>query len=161
MYTETVNHGNGHSTTYKEIGGTFFHIDTPDEVCNLLNALRLSKTRVKIYCGDVATGEAWIEEYDSTGTIGRSEGRIKIPLLIAKASDHGGRRILDHCIVGIRTMATGNKFLYRHKTLVTPIVTIKTGSDLEGYTHETWIKDHLYGRHKSFRSAQLCQTKIA
>jgi hypothetical protein len=54
-----------------------------------------------------------------------------------------------------------DKFLYSHKTLVTPRVAIKTGSDLAGYTHETWIKGALYGRHKSFRSAQLCQTKIA
>ena len=163
MQTETINHGNGNSTTYKKVDDMWFHIDTPQVVCDLLNALRLSKTRVKIYCGDVVTGKAWIEENDSTGTIGRSVGgKINIPLLLNKVMASGGHGILDHCIVGIRTtVSAGNKFLYRHPTLITPKVEIKTESDMKDYTHETWVNGELYGRHRSFRSAQICQTKIA
>lgn len=162
MHIETIDHGNGYSTTYKEIGNTFFHINTPDEVCNVLNVLLLNKKRVKIYYGDVATGEAWIEEHDTIGTIGRSTGHIKIPLLIQRVNSSGGCSILDSCIVGIRVTASeGSGFLYRHKSLATPIVTIKAGSDQEGYTYETWANGKLYGRHNSLRSAKMCQSKIA
>ncbi len=160
--TNTIEITKGNFITYKNVGnnGIWFHQETPDEVCRIINALYVSKTRVKIYCGDVTTGKAWIEENDTTGTIGKSHGgTISIPLLIERIKDGGGHGILDHCIVGIRKTGN-NKFLYRHPKLQTPQVEIREGSDLPGYTHETWVNDQLFGRHRSIRSAQACQKRL-
>lgn len=158
MQTTTIDHGNGNSTTYKKIGGMWFHVDTDQKVCELLNSLRANKTRVKIYLGDINTGRAWVEEFENTGTIGCSTGNVQIPLLISKPTAPGGSAILDNCIVGIRTV--DGKMLYSHSNFAAPNVEIREGSDLKGYTYETWVNGELHGRHKSLRSAQICRNRI-
>ena len=47
------------------------------------------------------TGRSWNEEYEVTGTIGRSSGNIKIPLLIKNSRSYGGGSLLDDCIIRI------------------------------------------------------------
>lgn len=95
-----------------EVNGTTYDSRTPDTVQRALESARSSGARVRLFYGDTATGKAWAEEYHVAGTVGRSMGPIKIPLLIANARSMGGGGILDHCIVAI---ATGpNRFSYRH-----------------------------------------------
>ena len=96
---------------YKEIGGTFFHVDTPDTLCHLLNRLRENRTRIVVDYGDVNTGESWGEVNDISGYIGRSTGDVKIPLLVHNTRSHGGGAMLDHCILTIKTSA-GKRTLY-------------------------------------------------
>lgn len=36
------------------------------------------------------------------GTVGRSTGKVKIPLLVHNSRSMGGGGILTHCIIGIR-----------------------------------------------------------
>jgi len=94
--------------------GTWFTPGTPQNVKSLLEGLRQSKTRVSILYGDGETGMAW-EEREISGTIGRSMGPIKTPLLIANRNSRGGEALLTDCIVRIRESA-GKRVLYQHPT---------------------------------------------
>lgn len=82
--------------------GTAYHIETDDELVRILENIRHDGTRVTLDYGDVKTGESWGEQYDITGTLSRSTGRIKIPILIHNSRSFGGGAILDHCIIGIK-----------------------------------------------------------
>lgn len=159
MKTETINHNNGNSTTYKIYpSGTAYHTETPDRVCEILENARTAGTRLQIYYGDTQTGRDWNEENDTRGTIGRSGGTVKIPLLIATSRSHGGGAILDHCIVKIRSN-TGN-VIYQAPNYKQPQFEI-VPSDLPQYTHNVNINGELYSRHKTERSAKLLVKKLS
>ena len=87
-------------------------METPVELCNLLNRLRDNRTRIVVDYGDVKTGKSWGEVYDITGYVGRSTGGIKIPLLIHNSRSHGGGALFDDCILSIKTSA-GKRTLYQ------------------------------------------------
>lgn len=82
--------------------GTAYHIDTPDHLVEKLERLRENQTRIVVDYGDVKTGISWNEEHDTRGRIGRSTGRIKIPLLIYSSRSWGGGGLLDNCILSIK-----------------------------------------------------------
>lgn len=94
--------------------GTSYASTTPDEVVRILEQSRLHGTRIRIHYGDVETGRDWMDENDVRGTVGRSTGPIKIPLMIATSRSSGGGGILDHCIVRIRPSTGAGPDLYRH-----------------------------------------------
>lgn len=96
------------------VTGTYYYSKTPREVVDVLDRAHGSKARVRIYCGDVATGKAWSEEWHTIGTVGRSTGWLKVPLLVPSGST-GGSAILDACIVAIQ--ASPHVCLYRHPSL--------------------------------------------
>ncbi len=104
---------------YKVIDGISFDTKTPDVVCSILalhNKLHYNgeaETRLRLWYGDTQTGQAWPEEFETMGYIGRSCGRVKIPLMIKNSRSAGGGGILDHCVVAI-SAAQGGKFLYKH-----------------------------------------------
>ena len=98
---------------YQTINGTFYDTRTPGEVIRVLENARLNHTRLHISLGETDTGRDWLEEFESYGSIGRSMGQIKVPLLIANTRSLGGGAILDHCIVRIRQSA-GGRVLYQH-----------------------------------------------
>jgi hypothetical protein len=102
----------------KEINGTFYSVNTPIDVIEILESSRLNKTRIFLEYGDTKTGKGWGDVYDVTGHVGRSTGVTKIPLLIHNQRSHGGGAILDHCIVSIVT-AKGKRSLYSHPNYVT------------------------------------------
>ena len=79
--------------------GTAYHRDTPDSLVQILENLRNSRARVRIYLGDRNTGRDWEESSDVFGAVGRSTGRIKIPILVNNARSFGGGALLDNCIV--------------------------------------------------------------
>ena len=143
---------------YKEINGTWFHKDTPAEICNILSDAIKSRRRLKFYWGDQKTGHGWNEEYDISGRVGRSTGSIKIPLLITTSRSIGGGAIMDDAIVKIKDIESG-KVLWQHPQYVQPKVEI-VPSDKEGYTHNTMVNGELHGRHKSLKSAQITASRI-
>ena len=96
---------------YKVVNGTSYDDRTPDEVIKILEKSRLDKIRIVLDYGDTKTGKSWNEQFDVTGTIGRSTGNIKIPILIHNSRSIGGGAILDHCIIGIKT-SKGKNVLY-------------------------------------------------
>lgn len=84
---------------YAEMTGTYYHEETPVIVCDILEESRISKHRIKIYYGDVKTGTPWSDFV--TCHVGRSTGRVKIPLAIKTSRSLGGEAILDNCIIKI------------------------------------------------------------
>jgi hypothetical protein len=98
---------------YKERNGIFFHAQTDESICYALSKAKERGQRLRLWYGDIETGKAWHEEYDTMGYIGRSTGAIKIPLLLNNAASIGGGAILDHCIIAI-TAAKGGAVLYKH-----------------------------------------------
>lgn len=116
-YIDYPEYKHAHGTNkYKTTeSGTAYHIDTDDNIVEILEDLRADNTRVRFHWGDVKTGKDWGDTYDIKGTIGRSTGEIKIPLLIHNSRSMGGGAILDHCIVKITT-TKGNRVIYQHPT---------------------------------------------
>lgn len=84
---------------YKVANGTYYHVDTNDNVISVLEHARLNDVRVRVFYGK--DGLSWLDEYDIIGTISRSTGSIKIPLLIKSRNSYGGGAILTDCIIKI------------------------------------------------------------
>ena len=105
----------------KVINGTTFHVETPIEVCNILNDAITSRhsKRIRIFLGDKETGKDWNEFHDTIGYVGRSTGSSKIPLMIHNTRSTGGGAILDDCIVKI---TADKKTIYQHPKYHCPIV---------------------------------------
>lgn len=98
---------------YKEFNGMFFEESTPNEICSILQAANEYQCRIRIFYGDTETGNNWNEEFDTIGNVGKSTGKIKIPLLIKTKRSFGGCAILDNCILKIVDVRT-NEILYQH-----------------------------------------------
>lgn len=143
---------------YKLVGDMYFHEDTPTEVCDIILAARKSNAKLKFHWGDSATGRDWNEENDVIGYIGKSTGRIPVPLLLESRNSSGGGALLDHCVVKIVNNSTG-KILYQHPLYKAPQVEI-TPSDMEGYTHNTVVNGEIYGRHTSRLDAEKLKAHL-
>jgi len=134
--------------TYIERNGTSYHAETPLVVVDALESARLNHSRIRLFMGDVATGKDWGDENDVTGTLGRSTGTIKVPLLIHNSRSMGGGALLDHCIV--RLIVAGRE-AYRVANYVAPVLRAReidseetcgtTNLRAAGYTHAV-DRDH-------------------
>jgi len=95
---------------------TTFFLDpnTPPAVAMALGQAYRSQDRIRVWIGDPETGEAWPEEWDVTGRVGRSTGPRPAALLIPTASSLGGAALLTRHLVRIDT--TAGRTLYQHPT---------------------------------------------
>jgi hypothetical protein len=92
---------------------TWYNAETDDKAIDVLERVRYEGIRIRIWLGNTKTGKCWNNEHDVLGTVGRSMGPIKVPLLVSSKRSIGGRCILTDCI--LRIMRTGNQAeLYRH-----------------------------------------------
>lgn len=107
-----------------------FEPNTPDEVRRVLTDAMRSGQRVRIFCGEPDTGEAWAEEWGTVGYVGRTTGPLRSPLLVANSRSVGGDLIMTSRVVGI--MGQGGAWLYRHPKLNLGAWTVEP-SDLAGY----------------------------
>ncbi|WP_427551974.1 hypothetical protein ACQE3D_25690 (plasmid) [Methylomonas sp. MS20] len=115
---------NGHTIRYqRRPSGTCFHEETPQAVVDILEEVLGTQRKIRLYYGDPATGQSWFDENDVIGTIGRSGGKIKVPLLI-EPLETGGPAILDHCIVRIDSPF---RTLYQHPTFRVGDVAVQPG----------------------------------
>ena len=98
---------------YKESKNTelCYKIETPDELCIVIDNLLQNKQRVVIDYGNTTTKESWNEIHDIKGRIGRSTGVIKIPLLVYNSRSYGGGALSDNCILSIKT-TNGGRVVY-------------------------------------------------
>lgn len=120
--------GNGQSVQYQRLpSGTCFHADTPLAVIEILEEVRGTRRQIRLYYGDTATGQSWFDENEVIGTIGRSCGNLKVPLLIEPHED-GGPAILDHCIVRIDSPF---RTLYQHPTFRVGEVAVHKGAHVD------------------------------
>lgn len=106
---------NGNTIYYVEKNGMYFSVGLYLKKENklkvyknvneaLLNTLLNSynfKFRIRIWYGDLETGRSWNEEYDTMGIIGRTTGKIKIPILVNNSRSWGGGAVLMGSIIRI------------------------------------------------------------
>lgn len=135
---------------YKKVGHLFCDKRTPSKVCTILNDCYNSGSLIKVYLGDTVTGKAWNEENDIIGTVGRTTGIYKVPLLVAPG-ECGAPSLLDHCIVAIKDVMTG-EYLYTHATFHTSVITIGPSKE-PGYKYSTFTDGEIYGNHKTLADA--------
>jgi hypothetical protein len=128
------------------INGTYYHRETPQRVVDILERVRISGCRVRIHYGDTTTGRDWFDEWDVTGTIGRSMGPIRIPLIIANSRSYGGCGMLDHCIIRIRYTTGLRSNLYQHPLYHTGVISMRRCVDVEGYAFETLVDGKVHAR---------------
>ena len=105
-----------------------FNEKTCDKVKNVLTECYNNQCRIRIWYGDIDTGVSWLDEYDVVGTIGRSTGQQKIPLLIKNSRSSGGGGILCHCIVRIDNISS-RRTIYKHPSFTVPLLTVAANND--------------------------------
>ena len=144
---------------YKVVNGTSYHEETSSEVTSVLDSAMKSRKRVKVHFGDTKTGRDWNEEHDIIGYVGRSNGSIKIPLLVYNSRSMGGGGLLDHRILKIVETKT-KMVLYQHPKYQQPIVEIVETDMSDEYSHNTIVNGKLYGRHTNLQSAERLKNKL-
>ena len=141
---------------YKVCEGLFFKSCTSDQLVNIITYLYLTKDKVRLYYGNNETGEVSLDEYDLYGTIGKSTGIIKVPLLIPKINSISGSAISTSLIVGI-ARTKDKKFVYKANNFKLPVLKLSKSS-VEGFTHEVSVlKGNSYevtARFRSLKSAE-------
>lgn len=143
----------------KIINNTHYHDETPDAVISILERARADGTIVQLHYGDAETGRDWLEEFSTNGTVGRSTGAVKIPLLVPRGHD-GGDAISVQCIVKIRS---GSRVLYEHPTYHHGNVSlheIKLRVDGRSYRAEVRIDGKTHARFDSMAGAQRWVCKM-
>ena len=105
--------------SFKIINGTSYHIDTPSDLCDILEECRVKKVRIKVNYGDPTTGQDWLEEHDIRGYVGRSTGQIQMPLLVYNKRARGGGALLDDQILKVRE-TNGGYVLWEHPNYKQP-----------------------------------------
>lgn len=135
--------------------GFWFDSRTAPDVCETIARVGAAK-RVRVFYGDTQTGKAWAEENDVSGYVGRSCGRVKVPLLIANSRSMGGGAMLSHCIVAI-VRTSDKKCIYKHPTFDAGEWRIAPPS-ADGFAAEVLHNGKVHARFKSEESAnRYCQ----
>ena len=123
---------------YKIYNDTWYCLDTPDRVIQILDGAMKNHERIRIFYGDTETGRDWMEIYDTIGYVGRSCGNVKIPLLIKNSRSIGGTGILDGSIVKI---TIDKVVVYQHLNYRLPNMEIREANDslkAIGYNYSTF-----------------------
>ena len=121
---------------------TWFESNTPRKVRTIIENYRESRQFIRVFYGDPETGRDWMEEFGTTGIIGRSTGAMKVPLLLANNDDDGSSAMLVNNIVRLVDVASGLE-LYSVKNYHLLDLTIAdSGSwDDPTCTHGVWAKE--------------------
>ena len=134
----------------------YFNNETSEKVKQCIEHCYNSKLRIRIWYGDTKTGLSWLEEYDTMGTIGRSTGQQKIPLLIKNSRSSGGGGILCHCIIRIDVIGS-RRTIYKHPLFSVPLLTVATNNDNDTKNKYPFIvskNNELQARFKSEKQAK-------
>lgn len=160
----TINHNNGHSTTYNLIDGgkdkpIAYREETPILLWTALEYARKNRIRVRIYLGDPITGKCWNEEHDIFGYIGLSKGKdAYFPILVYNSRSMGGGSLMDDNIIKL-VSTNPYQTLFKTDNFIKPQVEIKLSTE-EGYTHSVYIDGELYSNHKTIEQAERLQKKM-
>lgn len=112
---------------YQVVNGTTYAENTPQGVISALEAARHDKRRIRIFYGDVVTGQSWLDRYDIEGTVGRSTGTNKVPLLIHNSRSMGGGVISTDVVLRIQTTGKNGHLLYQAPNFFVPRLEIREG----------------------------------
>ena len=132
-----------------EPSGTYYREGTPRAVINALETARQTGARIRLFYGDHETGASWNEENDVTGTVSRSTGAIKTPLLVASARSFGGGCILTDCIVCLHV---NGREVYRSKLYKHTRFAIQSGFD-QKYPVEVLARGSIHARFQTEKKA--------
>ena len=102
---------------YKVCNGTFYSAEALDGVILALEYARVNRIRIRVFyayrtAGEKENGvkdsefdvlEVWEDENDCIGRLGRSNGNIKIPILLSSSSSCFGSPTLDSRTVLVKT----------------------------------------------------------
>lgn len=102
---------------YKVLNGTFYSAGALDGAILALEWARVNKARIRIFYAyktaeekergvkdsEFDVLEVWNEEFDCVGRLGRSDGKIKVPVLLSSSSSWYGSPILENRIVLVKT----------------------------------------------------------
>lgn len=158
----------GEVKTYKVVNGYYYNENTPDSLIRVLDGLARNDVRCRFFLGDQETGRDWAEEYDTMGTIGRSCGETKIPLLISSSRSLGGGALLTHCIVKV-VASKGGQVLWQHPSYQKPEFVIRQRGE-EGFAENIdeeyvasvyRIEDGKEVMHANFRTFAKAQGYVA
>lgn len=118
-------------TVYARIGDTktWFSPNTPEPVQNLLERLRADDTPVRLFYGDPETGIDDLQEWDTIGTIGRTGGLMRSPILVPK-NECGGGIIFTNRLLKVVSLTTG-RVLYLHERYRLPELAINESDSPE------------------------------
>lgn len=123
---------------YKIYNDTWYCLDTPDGVIQILDGAMKNHERIRVFYGDNETGRDWMEIYDTIGYVAHSYGSIQIPLLIKNSRSVGGIGILDDNIVKI---TIDKVVVYEQGNYRLPHMEIREASDslkAIGYNYSTF-----------------------
>lgn len=141
--TQVIRLGNGNCFGYvnymnsgtwfkygEDIRGEGWKYKENEKLWKVLSSLVHSGRRVRVWYGDTETGRSWNEEYGVTGTIGRSAGKIAVPILIGNSRSCCSGALLDDCIIRIDDIKA-KRTVYRQDNFhVEKLeVVIESGSD--------------------------------
>ena len=129
---------------------TYFDPGTEPEVARVLESCRKAGNKVRLVLGDTTTGESWLDEYDVIGTIGRSTGSLKVPLLV-EDGETGGGAILTACVLNIIDWHSG-RTRYRHPAYRVPDLSMRPTDDA-GHPWAVLISDKEVARLKDIGKA--------
>ena len=87
--------------------GTWYDPRTPIDVIKVLEEAMKTKERVRFIFGNT-DGYVYLDEYGVMGTVGRSTGRIKVPILIHSSRSNYGNAIMTQSILRIDAKRRGN-----------------------------------------------------
>jgi hypothetical protein len=92
------------------VNGTTYGSGTAEGVIRVLEAAMRARHRIAIFYGDPTTGKVWGDV--EVGTVGRSMGPTKIPLLIKTSRSYGGGGISTANILRIEEPRKPYRVLY-------------------------------------------------
>ncbi len=116
---------------------TYFDPGTDPKAAAVLESRRQTGGKVRLVLGNTHTGEPWLDEYDVVGKIGRSGGRLKVPLLV-EDGESGGGAVLTACVLNIIDWKSG-RTLYRHSLYREPDLSLQPSNNPE----HPWAVTHL------------------
>lgn len=116
----------GHSPLTQQ---TYFDPGTDPKAARVLETCRHDRRQVRLMLGDTTTGQCWLEEHGVVGRIARSNGILKVPLLIERAAC-GGPAILTNCLLRIIDWRS-SRTLYRHPAFRAPDLSIRRAAENE------------------------------
>ena len=96
---------------FKVVDGVSFYQETNESVINILLDAIKNKYRIRVFFGDAKSGSDWLDDYSTIGTIGLSNGPVKLPLIIQNIKSTGGCAISTDIIVKI---TRNKKIIYQH-----------------------------------------------
>jgi hypothetical protein len=114
--TTTYQHSQGEVVYRQHRSGTYYHAAAPRQVVDALAAAASDGSKVRIHYGDPRTGKDWLEEFGVEGTLSRSMGPLRVPLIIS-GNSQWGEPLVDHCIVRLEVRPAARRAfedVYRH-----------------------------------------------